>query len=197
MATQKLTEQEWSHFFDIDDLDKHSATALTINASEEECADLARRFAVEVIRDVEAKLSLSRDGGGNVIHVQGEFSCTITQNCVVSLEPFDTVLSEPVEGWFADKDSAVSFAAAKKEREVKRTHGEVEITEEKDDPEAVIEGRIDLGELVAQHISLAIPAYPHKDGVAYENGDDKVQIDEKSPLRKNPFEALKDWKEER
>jgi len=130
---QKLTEQEWSHFFDIDDLDKHSATQLTINASEEECTDLARRFAMEVIRDVEAKLSLSRDDGGNVIHVQGEFSCVITQNCVVSLEPFDTELLEPVEGWFADKDSAVSFVAAKKEREVKRTHGEVEITEEKDD----------------------------------------------------------------
>ncbi len=191
----KLTEQEWSHFFDVDDLEK-KPTELTIEASEDECADLARRFAVVSIEKATAKLKLS-NAGGHVIHVQGRFECDITQECVVTLDPVQSSLSEPVEGWFADRDTAVSFANAKKEREVAKSHAEVEILDEKEDPEPVVEGRIDLGELVAQHISLAIPTYPHKEGVEYEVGDDNLTLDEKSPLRKNPFEALKDWKENR
>lgn len=195
MPKLKLLEQEWSHFFDADDVDKSRPTTITIEASEDERADLARRFAVESISKAQADLTLARESG--TIHVTGQFYCTITQNCVVTLEPFDTELSEAVEGWFADKENRVSFAAAKKEREVVKSHAEVEILDESEDPEAIIEGRIDLGELVAQHISLTIPLYPRKDGVKYEVGDDNFEIDEKSPLRKNPFEALKDWKEER
>ncbi len=195
MPTLELLEQEWSHFFDVDDLNHSKPTALTIEASEDECMDLARRFSVEAIKKVNAQLSLTLEGG--IIHVTGQFDCVVTQNCVVTLEPFDTALSEPVEGWFANKESMVSFAAAKKERDVARSQAEVEVLDEKDDPEPIVEGRIDLGELVAQHISLAIPAYPHKDGVTYEVGDDDIVIDDKSPLRKNPFEALKDWKENR
>ena len=86
----------------------------------------------------------------------------------MSLEAFETELSEDVEGWFADKENRVSFAAAKKEREVVKSHAEVEILDEKEDPEAIIDGVIDLGEFTAQHISLAIPPYPHKEGVHYD-----------------------------
>jgi hypothetical protein len=191
----ELLEQEWSHFFDIADLNQSGSTKLTIEASEDECEDLARRFSVEAISQAKADLELKRESG--IIHVMGRFYCTITQNCVVSLEAFETELSEEVEGWFADKENTVSFAAAKKERDVAKSHAEVEILDEKEDPEAIIDGVIDLGEFTAQHISLAIPPYPHKDGVKYEVGDDEFQVDEKSPLRKNPFEALKDWKKDR
>lgn len=188
-----LTEQEWSHFFDIDDLGKHE-TKVKIVPSEEELEDLARRLGVKAIKDVSANLMIASK---NAIHVQGQFQATITQECVVTLEDFDTEISESVEGWFADKKSTVSFAAAKQEKEASISRGEVKMLEEKEDPEPIIEGVIDLGELVTQHISLAIPSYPKKKGAKHEFGDDNVQVDEKSPLRKNPFEALKDWKEKR
>lgn len=196
MPKLELLEQEWSYFFDVDDLDKSKPTEITIEASEEECVDLARRFSIEGMSKATANLTLTSEGG-HIIHVTGHFDAVITQECVVTLESFDKEISEPVEGWFADKETMVSFAAAKKERDVARSQAEVEMLDEKDDPEPIIEGCIDLGELVAQHMSLAIPLYPHKDGVKYEIGDDDVQIDDKSPLRKNPFEALKDWKENR
>lgn len=194
-ANVELTEQEWSYFFDVSDMKKSGDTKLSIDASDEECADLARRFRVESISKATADLTLSITAG--VIHVTGQFDCTMVQNCVVTLDPVETTLSEPVEGWFSDKESTVSFAAAKKERDVVKSHAEVEILDESEDPEPIINGCIDLGELVAQHISLAIPAYPHKEGVVYEVGDEDTKLDDKSPLRKNPFEALKDWKEKR
>lgn len=196
MAKTELTEQEWSHFFDIHDLHGKD-TKLKIEASEEECLDVARRLNVPAIKSITADLVLNAAQGSNITHVKGTFHAMVLLECVVTLEQFGVELSEPVEGWFADKEKTVSFVAAKRERDVVKSQGEIEIMDEKDDPEAVIDGVIDLGELVTQHLSLAIPAYPHKEGVHYESGDDKVQIDEKSPLRKNPFEALKDWKENR
>jgi len=189
----QLTEQEWSHFFDIDDIDV-KGSKISIRPSEEEYEDLARRLGVVSIKDVEADLTITP---GHTIHVVGEVKATLVQECVVTVEEFDTQITETIEGWFADKEKAVSFAAAKREREASVSRGEVEMVDEKEDPEAVIDGVIDLGELVTQHICLAIPAYPRKEGVKYEYGDENVEIDEKSPLRKNPFEALKDWKENR
>ena len=193
MPKPQLTEQEWSHFFDIDDIDV-KGSKISIRPSEEEYEDLARRLGVVSIKDVEADLTITP---GHTIHVVGEVKATLVQECVVTVEEFDTQITETIEGWFADKEKAVSFAAAKREREASVSRGEVEMVDEKEDPEAVIDGVIDLGELVTQHICLAIPAYPRKEGVKYEYGDENVEIDEKSPLRKNPFEALKDWKENR
>ncbi len=191
-----LTEQEWSHFFNIGDIEKGRAE-LSISPSEEECEDIARRVDVLGIKDVKADLVVTRESGSAIYNVIGNFSAIVTQECVITLEPIETKISEPVEGWYADKQSAVSFAAAKREREGIKTQGEIEILDESEDPEAIIDDVIDVGELVTQHISLAIPPYPHKEGVEFEITDDKFKLNENSPLRKNPFEALKDWKENR
>ncbi len=196
MPKKQLTEQEWSHFFDIRNLGK-SLERLHIEASEEELEDLARRLGVEAVKSAAADLVLTREKGGHKIYISGRFSAVLTQNCVVTLEPFDITLSEEMEGWFGDKESAVSFVAAKHERDAVKARGEIEILEEKDDPESIVSGLIDLGEFVTQHISLSIPPYPHKDGVQYEYGDEQAEVGRDSPLRKNPFEALKDWKEKR
>jgi len=190
---EELTEQEWSHFFDVSDIET-DGTNITIEPSDEERDDMARRLDVISIKDVSADLKIQNESS---VHVKGIFKATITQECSVTVEPFDTEISEEVEGWFADKNSTVSFAAAKREKEASIARGEIEMLEEHEDPEPIIEGVIDLGELVTQHISLSIPPYPRKEGASYEFGDDNAKLDEKSPLRKNPFEALKDWKENR
>jgi len=154
VKSQKLTEQEWSYFFDIDDIVKGRPTALTIEADDDECTDLARRFSVEAIKSAKADLTIEKTSG--VIKVSGHFDCVVTQNCVVSMDAFDTQLSENVTGWFADKENTVSFAAAKKERAVAKHQAELEILDEKDDPEPVIDNQIDLGELTAQRRALRL-----------------------------------------
>ncbi|MEM6812410.1 MAG: DUF177 domain-containing protein [Pseudomonadota bacterium] len=191
-----ITEQEWSHFFHIEDMGE-KIVSLEISPSEEEAADMARRLDVVSIDNVKAVLNIEKRSGSSTYYVSGQFDAVITQNCVVTLEPIKTNISESFEAWFADKESAVSFMAAKREREGAKNNGEIEILDEADDPEPIFEGIIDLGELVTQHISLAIPPYPHKEGVEYEVTDEEFKLNENSPLKKNPFEALKDWKENR
>lgn len=197
MPEERLEEQEWSHFFDAGDLNANQETKLVIEASEDELKDLARRLEVEEVKSVSAELIIVREAGVHRISVTGTFDMLITQACIVTTENFDTEISGAVEGWFADKKEAVSFAAAKRDREITKSLGEIEIIDEKDDPESIVDGLIDLGELVTQHISLEIPSYPRIEGAEYEYGDENGKVDDNSPLRKNPFEALKDWKEKR
>ncbi len=116
MGKAELTEQEWSHFFDVDDL-QSGVTKVSIEASEEELHDMSRRLNVKQIHSAKADLKLNKEQGGRTVHVTGSFDAVVTQNCVVTLDDFEQTLSEPVEGWFEDKEKTVSFAAAKREKE--------------------------------------------------------------------------------
>lgn len=191
-------KSEWSHLVNIDDIDSEPKTH-SFKATKEQCVDLARRFGLISIESAQASVTLARAGGG-VIHAMGTVRADVTQSCVVSLKPVAAHVEDEFEGWFGDKTQAVSFAKAKNERDVKKTQAEVEILEESVDPEPIINGKVDIGELATQYLSLALPPYPRAEGVAssYEFGPKPSADDKKGEaLRKNPFEALKDWKEKR
>jgi len=184
---------EWSYFVEADDIDKPQR--FEIEASEKERKDLARRLEIDGINSLKADLTVSPEQGGLRFHVTGTFKANVTQICVVTMDPFKSEVLEQVEGWFEDKSKAVSFVNAKKERDVKHNQAEVEVLDESEDPEPLVSGCIDLGELVSQHLSLALDPYPHKEGVKHPYGDDQAQP--AGPVRKSPFEALKEWKERR
>ena len=138
-----------------------------------------------------------RDRSGS-IQAMGTVVADLTQACVVSLAPVTAHIEEEFEGWFGDKSSAVSFARARHEREAKKGHVEAEVLEESIDPEPIVGGKADIGELATQYLSLALDPYPHAEGVAYEFSAGPATKDaEGANLRKSPFEALKDWKEKR
>ena len=182
---------EWSHLVNADEIDE-SVSAFEISPDEEEAQALTRRLDVKALENVTAKLNLQRQG--QVIYVQGRAQAKIIQSCVVSLDPVETQLEEEFEAWFADPEQAVSISKARRERELKKGNSEVPMLEESDDPEPIIEGQIDLGELVVQYLSLGINPYPHAEGVEYQNPELDEQ-GEPSEHRKNPFAALKDWKD--
>lgn len=194
----KAAMNEWSDFINADRID-NKPIRTKIEASEEQCKNVAMRANLPAIDALSADLTIEREQAGRVVHVAGRFNASVTLVCSITAEEFEYSIEEPVEGWFEDKESTVSFLKAVKERDVQQQKGgvEVEITPEEEDPEEIINGQIDLGELVVQHLILAIPPYPRKEGVEYEIGDEEVIPSEDSPLRKNPFEALKDWKEQR
>lgn len=181
---------EWSHLINVDEIDGLGAT-FTISPDEESCAALVRRLDVKDIADVVAEVTLKQQG--QVVHVSGSARARITQNCVVTLDPVETQLEEDFEAWFADPDQAISISKARRERELKKGHSEVPMLEENEDPEPIVNGQIDLGELVVQYLSLGINPYPHAEGVEYQNPEEEQR--EASELRKNPFAALKDWKD--
>ena len=187
-----ITSPEWSHMLEVDSIT--DGMKLTIAPDEQERAALSQRIGVISLDSLSADITVHQPTGNAVIHVEGKLKAKVTQKCVVTLEPIETDIQEGFEAWFADSESTVSFAKARQERLLQKGHAEIPILKENEDPEPVIDGKIDLGELVTQYLLLAINPYPHAEGAHYEKGDD-TESREPSDMRKNPFAALKNWKD--
>jgi uncharacterized metal-binding protein YceD (DUF177 family) len=121
-------------------------------ADEAELAALAARLKLPRLFDLRARLKAERLRAGGAM-VSGELTADVAQTCVVTLEEFRSTLSFPVERIFLppkeipDDDS------------------------EEADADAVVEGRIDLGELVTETLSLNLDPYPRKPGAQFDGAD--------------------------
>jgi uncharacterized metal-binding protein YceD (DUF177 family) len=123
---------------------------------------LACEFKLPAIHALTGSFRLS--GTRNRVHVSGRIEATITQICVVTLDPFDSAIQEDVEVDFA----APGVAAADQDR---------------DPPDEIVDGMVDLGALTAEFLALGLDPYPRKPGVdfTFEASDDTPQ---------SPFAAL-------
>ncbi len=182
---------EWPHLFPVSELEK-GQNRVTISPTEDQKAALCRRLDVDGIESLEAEMKLQPDKSGRV-HVTGMVKAGILQSCVVSGDPVHSDVHEEFEAWFADPEAAVSLEKARRDRQIKKGNVELPVLDERDDPDAIIDGNIDLGELATQYLSLGINPYPHAEGVEYEQGDDLASKPDDHAFR-NPFAKLKDWK---
>jgi uncharacterized metal-binding protein YceD (DUF177 family) len=165
------------------------------SATERQRAMLARRFGILSVDSLKGTARLVRENDGMTILVTGRFVADVTQACVATLEPVPDHIDEDFEGWFLDESQVRSFKKAKKARvdaDVEDPFGEEDeetmMPSEREDPEPVTGGIIDVGELVSQYLSLALDPYPRSEqALAVE----PVSITQEKP---NPFEVLKDLK---
>ncbi|MGB4058070.1 MAG: DUF177 domain-containing protein [Alphaproteobacteria bacterium] len=185
---------EWSHFVVADKIGG-IPTKLALAPGVEERKRLARRAGVSDLKSLEADLTMSRDTGSNVIFISGTLTADVVQHSVISNKPVKSTVTDSFEAWYADPNQAVSFVRAKQERLAREGQaGETPILDENEDPEPILDGKIDVGELVAQYLCLAIDPYPQLEGENFASGDEKVTGKDGSHVYENPFAALKNWK---
>lgn len=194
MAEDDVTriDPEFSRKVPFEDLLNEKET-LELAPDAREAARLAERYSVLSVQNMKAFLKFAVQGG-HKLHIKGTIIADVAQKCAVSLEPVTQHIHEEFEAFFINNDQAVSFVQAKHQRQREIEDPEIPFLDEKDDPEQVIDGKADLGELVAQHLSLMIEPYPRKEGVALEDDSAGKEAEDPSVHRRNPFEALKDWK---
>ncbi|QHL89828.1 DUF177 domain-containing protein [Sphingomonas changnyeongensis] len=120
--------------------------AITVTATDEERRRLAGRFRLAAIGRLEAELRLVRRG--EAIHADGTASGEAVQHCVVTGDPVPVALDVPI---------AVRFVA---DAPAAGPEEEIELSAEDLDTLPVEDGRIDLGELVAESFALALDPYP-------------------------------------
>jgi uncharacterized metal-binding protein YceD (DUF177 family) len=115
-----------------------------IEATVEERRDLAERFDLTGLDRLSAEVELRRKEGGFIL-LEAEFEAEFEQSCAVTLEP--------VRGALSDRFSLV-YGLARDDTP--------EIVLSGDEPafEALTEDMIDIGEAVAQGLSLALPEFP-------------------------------------
>ena len=118
-------------------------------------------------------------GGGGRVHLTGRLHANVTQTCVVSLDPVEANLDVPVE---------VEFWPVSLIDELKRSTEEPGNLGLLDWPEAVVDGRIDLGPVIYETLATALEPYPKREGVSF---DWSQGPSEEAPSAKSgPFAAL-------
>ncbi|MBY6242007.1 DUF177 domain-containing protein [Methylosinus sp. Sm6] len=160
-----------------------------VAARPDECAALAAADGIAALTRLEADLSVRREGAGGV-RVQGELRAELRQTCVVSLEEFDATLVEPVDVAFAPEPAP--RPAPTLDRRPRRPPEPEEqspsshfVDLDEDEPDPLLDGRIDLGAIVAEFLALAIDPYPRRPGASFAA---PPEGDETTPAR--PFAGL-------
>lgn len=189
---EPIAENEWSHYIESETIGLKPMT-LSLELEHNNLPQLCKRLGLHSIDNLRADLTLMRNQINKVIHIKGHIHGTVEQNCVVTMEPVREEVSDEFEAWFAEPSQAVSFTKAKRERMSLKEQDEQPIIEEFDDPEKVVDGKIDLGELVTQHLSLALNPYPRAESAEFEDKNVGLE-DAPDGTYDNPFAALKDWK---
>ena len=107
---------------------------------------------------------------------RGVLDADVVQTCVVTLESVRNQVSDHFDALFAPPHLIPDEAA------------EIDVELEEDFPEPLQHGRIDIGELTAQHLALALDPYPRAAGIDFE--DHIEELEEAEPVRENPFASL-------
>ena len=146
-------------------------------------ADQATREAVadvgglREVLSVQASFDVTPMRGGR-FHVTGHVRARIGQTCVVTLDPMESDIDEPIDLIFAPPDQIPQMAALVDEAE--------ESDEDTPDPPEPIEnGIIDLGRLATDALYLAVDPYPRKPDAVFE------PLVEAPDPEDHPFAALR------
>jgi uncharacterized metal-binding protein YceD (DUF177 family) len=127
----------------------------TIEATAEECKALAARFGLVSLDSLTATLRVRRARGGAAVRVAGTFTADLAQACVVTLDPVRQRIEEPFEVLYSS-DAPLEESVIGADTEV-------------DLPEPLPEGALDLGETVAQQLSLSLDPYPRAPGTELDS----------------------------
>jgi len=160
-------------------------------------ADPATRAAIAEVGDLREVLSATASfditpASGGRFHVAGHVRARIGQTCVVTLDPIESDIDEPIDLIFAPPEQIPVLADLVDEA----ADSDSEIP---DPPEPIENGFIDLGRLATDALLLAIDPYPRKPDAVFEpvvtapDPEDHpfaalkaLKIDAKPPAAKKP-----------
>lgn len=165
----KNAQNPWSLPVAVDDI-PDSGLHIEAEAPAEVRAQLVRLANLRDLPHLSATFNLTRRGDG--VHVTGQVKARIGQACVVTLEPLESDLDEPINLLFAPP-----LHAAAKDDGADHKAGDEE------PPEPLIDGKVDLGAIATEFLLLGIDPYPRKAGAefaAVKTADDSAR----------PFAAL-------
>ncbi len=160
---------------------------VTISADAGERAGLAKLWSILEVKALTATFEVrrwKRDG----VRLKGRVTADIVQACVVTLDPVESHIDEPVEVVFVPEGSKLARLPLSSES------GEMLLDPDGPDAPEIFSGdSIDAGEVAAEHVALAIDPYPRKADTGFAGHIESTDKDDRKP---SPFAVLKDWKKD-
>jgi uncharacterized metal-binding protein YceD (DUF177 family) len=158
----------------------------SIRATADERRALARRLELVALDGLRAEFDAMSGQGNGLLSIHGRLAATVTQLCVITLEPMKTTLNESFEMVYAFEDGPADAC---------RMRAGLDPNEEL--PEVIGPEGLDFGELAAQYLSLALDPFPRQPGIGLEDvwsgAGEKVEPDKEEP---SPFAVLARWRAE-
>jgi uncharacterized metal-binding protein YceD (DUF177 family) len=121
-------------------------------------AAIARLAGVAAVPRLSATFDVTRHSRSG-LHVIGHVSGIVEQTCVITLEPMENAIEEPIDVVFTARPEGSADPA------------QVEVPLE-DPPEPMVDGTVDLGALATEFFILGIDPYPRKPGAEFRSPAD-------------------------
>ena len=137
-------------FIELRGLSSDKPVEFNLQPKPDECAQIAAELGVDALRKVRFQGDL-RPMGKSGWELRAKLGATVVQPCVVTLAPVTTRIETQAERRYTN--APLPDAAA-----------EMEMPE--DENREPIPGKLDLLQVIAETLSLAIPEYPRAPGVA-------------------------------
>ena len=166
---------EFSRPFRIDTLGG-SPRQVSIGADAAEREALARRFGLVAIGSLVAEAGLTRTG--DAVVAEGTAAAAVTQSCIATGEPVEAQVEEEFRIEFRPHPERVSA-----EEEIELSGSELDVV-------FYDGGAIDLGEAVAETVSLALNPYPRSLAAEAALKEAGVKSEEEARAESSPFAAL-------
>ncbi|MER2519196.1 MAG: YceD family protein [Bdellovibrionales bacterium] len=177
---RKSSEHEFSRPLPVDKITT-SGVEQEVEAKSNERLKLAERFGLIEVKELRATLRAELIEGGRTVAVTGTMLAEVVQRCVVSLDPIPASLEQDIDTHFAVYPLPASDSAVISDPDL-------------DDIEAVENGTIDLGELAAQTMGIALDPYPRKPNIPYVRAISADPSAENTVVE-GPFAKLAELKE--
>ena len=168
MSKAKTTKPEFSRPLIVDRVPRKGSHEV-FAAEIAECNALAERFDLPAIHSLKAHLIATPWRGGG-LRVTGGFEADLEQVSVVSLEAFRKTHKFEVERFFLPPKATIDGV--------------------EEDADPIVNGQIDLGELVAETLGLELDPYPRKPDEDFAFDDDETPIEQAIEVKPSPFASL-------
>ena len=155
-STQPQAISSISDQLRLTDLPQRKPTRFEVVADDGALKELVDALLVSSVRKARLKGSMTPVAGRDW-HLAAQLGATVVQPCSVTLEPVVTRIDVSVERHYTDAPLQDDIEAG----------SEVEIPE--DDTLEPLPEVVDLGALLLEELSLAVPAYPRAEGVGLGN----------------------------
>lgn len=147
-----------------------------LDADEAQCQAIADTGGLREVISAHASFDVTPKSGGR-FHVAGHVRARVGQTCVVTLDPIETDIDEPIDLMFAPSEQVPALShlvddAAAADSDI-------------DPPEPIEGGVIDLGRLATDALFLGIDPYPRKPDAVFDHAATPPDP------RDHPFAALK------
>jgi hypothetical protein len=160
----------WHFPIAVDDVPE-SGEHFDLTADSQTRTAIAKLAGLRDLPRLEANFDVSRQGGGG-LRVAGRIAATVSQTCVVTLDPVANEVAEDVDLLFVPQASVADAGGAA----TKPNEREYEI-------EPLTGGVVDLATLATEFLILGLDPYPRKPGAVF-------RAPEETAAGEGPFSAL-------